>query len=87
MIIMNEVSFTVSSHLYKAIDTGVIKYSSYTLGSYIYILVIFKWYHMIEICSSEWFPKALGHLNKNSSCTIYYSQQPHCIACYQLAKS
>ena len=37
---------------------------------------IFKLYHMIEICSSAGFPKALGHLNKNSSCTIYYSHQP-----------
>ena len=33
---MTEIYFTVSSHLYKAIDTGFIKYFSYILGSYIY---------------------------------------------------
>ena len=31
---------------------------------------------MIEICSSAGFPMALGHLNKNISCSIDYSQQP-----------
>ena len=88
MIIMTEVSFTASSHQYKAIDTGFIKYFSYTLGSYISWSFLNYIMHMIEICSSAGFPKALGHLNKNSSCTIYYSQQPmQGIACYQPAKS
>ena len=31
---------------------------------------------MIEICSSAGFPMAFGNLNKNISCTIYYSQWP-----------
>ena len=31
---------------------------------------------MIETCSSAGFPKILGHINKNISCTIFYSQQP-----------
>ena len=35
---------------------------------------MFKLYRMVEICSSAGFPKALGNLNKNSPCTIYYSQ-------------
>ena len=32
--------------------------------------------YMIETCSSARFPMALDYLNKNSSCTIDYSQQP-----------
>ena len=39
---------------------------------------------MIEICSSAGFPKSMGHLNKNSSCTIYYSPQPREIIVFSI---
>ena len=79
--------FTVSFHLYKSIDTGFFS-SNISVRHWVgkYILVMIKLYRMIEICSSAGFPKALGHLIKNSSCNIYYSQQPRVLLVISLLR-
>ena len=68
--LISKLPLTASSHTCKDTDTGFI-----FIGA-LYILVILKFHHTIDIYTSVGFSMALGYLNKNSSSIMIIHPSP-----------